>query len=113
MSQSPSPRIQREQAPIHKLDRGEVGKRICAALEADYGDLKSKHKEIADDAGVSPKTVEAWMQGVSLPGLMPTFRLMAESTEFAKVAMELCALEADHDPDFQRALATFLRTIGR
>lgn len=113
MSQSSTPRIVREQAPIHKLDRNAVGKRICAALEADYGDLKSKHKEIADAAGVSPKTVEAWMHGVSLPGLMPTLRLMAESSEFAKVAMELCALEADLDPKFQEAFANFMRMVGK
>lgn len=79
--------------------------KVRLALVSDYGHLKSPLKEIAKDAGCSPRTVEAWMEERSLPGFEYIWRLGKRSPGIQKIFLEMMSLDMDLDP---RAYSAFL-----
>jgi hypothetical protein len=110
VSQATNDRKNQERAPIEKLDEDSFTELFQAALENDYGNLKSKHKEIARHAGAaSHKTAEAWTQGISLPGFYRGLKLAAKSPSLAKEVVRLIAMESQIDPEFQRDLVAFMQ----
>lgn len=79
--------------------------KVRLALVSDYGHLKSPLKEIAKDAGCSPRTVEAWMEERSLPGFEYVWRLGKHSPGIQKLFLEMIGHDMDLDP---KAYGVFL-----
>ncbi len=80
------------------------------ALLADHGHLRARKKHIARLAGgISPRTVEGWEQGKSVPHLEHFLELGKHSPSIRKMVMRLWNLDPDIDPEYQRAFMDLMR----
>lgn len=94
-------------------DRAALAAEIAALLSDDHRDTRSRNKVIARKAEASPRTVEAWLERRYLPGLECWLRLAVRSRSLQVMFLRLCEMEADSDPEFQKALSEFIRVAQR
>jgi hypothetical protein len=89
--------------PVDRMGELEVAQVIAAALAHDYGDFKFTDKLIAKDSGASPRTANNWRSEMNTPSLPYFLRLYARSPAVRAAVRKLTAMEADLDPDAERA----------
>jgi hypothetical protein len=86
---------------------------LSTTLREAYGPYAGKHKKIAQHAGIkSAKTAEAWSCGRNLPALEYFLELGRNSPAIQKMTMRLWGLDADIDPEYQRAFQDLLRVVA-
>ena len=100
----------KEREQIHERD---LAKQVADALVVDFGQYRATHKRIARITGATEKTAENWTSGANTPHLVYFLRLLPHSPALRGVVRKLCQMEADLDPDFQKAFAEFMRMMGR
>lgn len=93
-------------------DRNLLTKEVARCLRADFAHERSHLKVIARHAEASPRTVEAWVDGVNLPGFEFIARLTPHSPSLQKLYLRLMTLSPDTDPEYFRALQDLRRAIG-
>jgi hypothetical protein len=79
-------------------DKPAIKKRVAGCLK-DFPRLKV----IARHAEASPRTVEAWTDELSLPGLEYFLRLVPRSPSIQKMLLQLMTFDPDH-PEYARIL---------
>jgi hypothetical protein len=79
-------------------DKPAIKKRVANCLQ-DFPRLKL----IAKAAEASPRTVEAWTDELSLPGLEYFLRLVPRSPSIQKMLLQLMTFDPDH-PEYARIL---------
>jgi hypothetical protein len=79
-------------------DKPAIKKRVANCLQ-DFPRLKL----IARAAEASPRTVEAWTDELSLPGLEYFLRLVPRSPSIQKMLLQLMTFDPDH-PEYARIL---------
>jgi hypothetical protein len=78
---------------------------LSTTLREAYGPYASKHKKIAEHAGIkSARTAEAWACGRNLPALEYFLELGRKSAAIQKMTLNLWGLDADLDPEYSRVL---------
>jgi hypothetical protein len=87
-----------------------VTQELSTTLRVVYGQYASKHKRIAKDAGIkSAKTAEAWACQRNLPALEYFLELGRNQPAIQKMTLRLWGLDADIDPEYQRAFQDLMR----
>lgn len=94
-------------------DNRRIAKEVRLALVSDFDHLRAPRKEIAKHAQCSHRTVEAWTDPElpTVPGLPHFLRLVPRSPSIQKLLIRLMTLDADIDPEHQRAFMDLVRTI--
>lgn len=87
------------------INKSTVTQELSATLRDAYGPYASKHKKVAEHAGIkSARTAEAWSCGRNLPALEYFLELGRNSPAIQKMTMRLWGLDADIDPEYSRVL---------
>jgi hypothetical protein len=94
-------------------DRNEIAAEVARCLKTDFDHLKARNKEIARKAEASPRTVEAWIDGISPPGLEYVMRLLPHSPSLRKLMARQMTLDPDLDPEAYRAFLELMRMVQR
>jgi hypothetical protein len=90
-----------------------IKQQVKLALVSDHKHLRSPMKQIARHAQCSPRTVEAWMEERSLPGLECFLRLVPHSPSLQKMLLRLMTLDSEIDPEYQRAFVDFQHALRK
>jgi hypothetical protein len=107
-----SPRTSQEPISNPLKDKRAITREVASALKQDFRHRPSHLKVIARHAEASPRTVEAWTDELSLPGLEYFLRLVPHSPSIQKLVLRLMTLSPDSDPEYFRALQDLRRAIG-
>ena len=83
-------------------DKPAIKERVANCLQ-DFRHERSHLKVIARHAKASPRTVEAWTDELSLPGLEYFLRLVPRSPSIQKMLLQLMTFDPDH-PEYARIL---------
>lgn len=94
-------------------DKRVLTKEVAAALKRDFRHKHSHMKVIARHAEASPRTVEAWTDGLNLPGFDYIARLAPHSPSIRKLLMRLATLDGDTDPEYGRTLSDLRQAAER
>jgi hypothetical protein len=91
-----------------------LSEEIKEAMLADHGHVRARHKHIARLAGgVSPRTVEGWERGRSMPQIEAFLELGKHSPAIQKLTLRLWNLDPDLDPDAYRTFLELQRMVAR
>lgn len=101
------------QAPIDRISEREFARVVSQALQAHYGPLKASAKCVANDADASVDAAKNWLAGVCPPSSIFLARLEAKVPGLAAEMRRLRAMEAEHDPEFQKAFVLFMQRVGQ
>ena len=82
-----------------------VAEVIRNALQQDFGQQRHATKRIARAAEASERSAENWMSGKGIPGGIHLLRLMSQSPTLAAEVRRITAMEAEQDPDTERAIS--------
>jgi hypothetical protein len=119
-------------AVAHRTNQAQAQSAFDDAIGSHYAPFHDKVSRIAEDAGVNRHTAKSYRDGDNLPKVLAFLRLAAVVPPLRAWTLEmmrlesgptdpaisaelrrLTAMEADFDPDFQRALADFVRMAQR
>lgn len=90
-------------APILAMDKGQFTKAFQKILHEEYGDQRYPLQKIAEDAGAVESTAKNWWEGRCAPGALHLAKLETRNPGIASAMRRLKAMEADLDPEFERA----------
>jgi hypothetical protein len=107
-----TPRTKQDYATDLK-DSVAIKKQVKLALVSDTKHLRCPNKQIARHAQCSPRTVEAWMEERSLPGLECFLRLVPHSPSLQKMLLHLMSFDPDTDPRYMQAFVEFQSALRR
>lgn len=103
----------REQKPIHSIDERGFANVVSLALRNHYGNHKSAIKEIAKASGASCGSAKNWLAGLTTPHALYLERLKDEVPGLEAEMRRLRAMQAEIDPNFQRAFTRFMQRMGQ
>lgn len=74
---------------------------------------RASAKQIARDAGSSPRTAEKWRGRLVAPQLHHFLNACQQIPELKAAMRQLLAMEGEGDPEFQRALSDLVRAAQK
>lgn len=99
--------------PAYEITQGDWLKASQTAMQAHVGDDRSGAKKLADILECSPRTAENYLQGRTAPSGLHFLRALASIPEFQAEVRRLSAMQADMDPEFDRAAMALLQVYQR
>jgi hypothetical protein len=99
--------------PAYTITQGDWLKKSQAAMLAFVGEDRSGAKKISDALDCSPRTAENYLQGRTAPSGIHFLRALAAIPEFEAEVRRLSAMQADMDPEFDRAAMALLQVYQR
>ena len=87
------------------LTNDTVAEVLRVALQQDFGQQRHAAKRIARAAGASERSAENWLAGREIPGGVNLLRLALCSPSLAAEVRRIITMEAEHDPDTERAIS--------
>jgi len=100
-------------APILTMGQNELTRAISGALQSAFGDERDAAKRVAIIANTNDRTAENWLLGRNAPDVLHLLRLAAQIPELQAVVRQLAAMEADMDPELDRALSAVVTLMQR
>lgn len=99
--------------PAYEITQGDWIRASQKAMQAHVGNDKSGAKLLADILECSPRTAENYLQGRTAPSGLHFLRALASIPEFQAEVRRLSAMQADRDPEFDRAAMALLQVYQR
>jgi hypothetical protein len=91
------------------LHHTEINRRVHTALDFIFGDRAHKAKLAAKAANSNPRAAKQWFARENGMSLAAFINMARQVPEFRAEARRLMEMEADSDPEFERAFAAFWR----
>ena len=97
----------------YALEASDVAAMVSRSLQQDFGQERHAVKKIAGGTGAGLKTAENWLGGRCAPDAANLLKLMAMSPVLAGEVRRLTAMEANLDPEFERAMSQAVNLFMR
>ncbi len=97
-------------APIYEIDQAQYRRTVSRTLRLAFSNERNPIKRLAEIAGATPHAAKNWLDNRCAPGAFHLSRLRASIPELDAEIRRLEVMEANHDPAFERELATLVQT---
>lgn len=99
--------------PVDALSSADLARVVSHHLRREFADRKSGIKAVQQAANCNAPTARNWWHGHNAPDAVNLLRLAARVPALKAEVARLIAMESQHDPEFQRALADLIRAAQR
>lgn len=100
-------------APVVAFGQHDLTEAVSGALQRAFAGRSSPVKEIARVANANVQTAKMWWQGRNCPDALYLLRLMAAVPELQAEVRRLTGMQADLDPEFDRAMQATMALYTR